>query len=114
MRIFTSILCITLFLLSGCVSEEEIKLRNEKSNKNAQATLDKGGTYIGKLKDGRSITRYALKREFEHVHFVYVVEDSSSITANSTHKEGKHTRDDVHVFINGLEYKPVLEQANED
>jgi starvation-inducible outer membrane lipoprotein len=48
MRIFTSILCVALFLFSGCtMSEEAIKSRNEISNKNAQATLDRDGLYIG-------------------------------------------------------------------
>jgi hypothetical protein len=75
----------------------EIKQKNE-------ATFSSGGELVGKLPDGRFISRYEIESATSHNHWVYVISDNSSVSVNYPIRVGKLTHNEAMVIINGKEY----------
>lgn len=66
------------------------------------------GDTVGTLPDGRKVIRYPIDMGTAHSHWIYVVDNT--ITVNRTESHGKTTSNHVDVIINGVTYKPELEQ----
>lgn len=64
--------------------------------------LASGGTVVGKLPDGRTVTKFHIVNSgtgSEVNHYIYVVEDSSSVTTNREVPVGKSSYNAVDATI---------------
>ncbi|RTK95554.1 MAG: hypothetical protein EKK64_06945 [Neisseriaceae bacterium] len=93
-----------LFLLFGCEG------RNDPSViKQNEETLSGEGEYVGILPDGRKVSRYPIETGYRN-HFLYLVEDSDTVTINRSVSSGKTTVNIVEVIIDGKKFKTVPEE----
>lgn len=98
------ILCLTLCSLLGCTAHNDPTVM--ATNK---TTLAGSGEYVGTLPDGRKIVRYQLEMGSNiHNHWIYVTD--GSITINRTETHGKSSSNHVDVIIDGVKYRPVVEE----
>jgi hypothetical protein len=99
MKNYLALLFLPIILfVSGCAPTPEEQKQIDAFN----ASQLKAGTHIGTLPDGRPITCYELKYQY-NIHYVYVVPATTTITSNQP--SGK-TRRTV-VTIDGIDYAPV-------
>jgi uncharacterized protein YceK len=90
-------------LLSGCgPSRTEVPGINERD-------LARPGERVGTLPDGREVKRWEVySPSGNYVHYIYVVENATSISTNRLESQGKTqvNKTDV-VIVNGKEYVPA-------
>lgn len=94
-------LLLVLFTI-GCMCAAEVKEHNKEQFEN-------GGTVAGQLPDGRDIKRYTLyfvSSGNMQVHYIYVVDGTTTISKNHTIPK-KPTQ--VEVFIDGVLQVPAEE-----
>jgi hypothetical protein len=78
-----AILCMLLLALAGCSSTP---------------VLNTNGKVAGTLPDGRTITRFEVFDNY-HTHYIYVVENATSLTTNRSSQTGKTTTNSVESVI---------------
>lgn len=101
---FCFVIAISLFAISGCTVHNDPAIMS--SNK---SVLAGNGEEVGTLPDGRKLVRYRLAMGSNiHDHWVYVV--GNTITINRTESHGKTSSNHVDVIIDGVNYKPVVEE----
>ena len=96
-----NILILILFL-TGCTSSNDPSV----IQKNA-ITLSSEGELVGKLKDGREVRRFVINNGDtigSHNHWLYLVDDSDTVTVNHTVSSGKTSHLKVEVIVEGKKY----------
>lgn len=61
---------------------------------------------VGTLSNGKTLKCVKIDRESSSAHYAYFVEDT--VTVNYSVQQGKSTRNETIVLINGVEYQPVI------
>lgn len=91
-------LIILSILFSGCTNQNspEVVSNNKYNLQN--------GFVIGQLADGRTVTQYYIDRGSDYPHYLYLIENSSTITVNRIARTGKVSNNQV-IVIDGAEYK---------
>ena len=93
-----------LFLLTiGCVTKpnDPVVVAYNKQ------VLSSTGDTVGTLPDGRNVIRYELSRGSNPSHWIYVVDDTTTITTNRTVQQGKTSYQAVEaVIVDGARYVP--------
>lgn len=97
------VLCLILCSLFGCTAHNDPTVM--AINK---TTLAGSGEYVGTLPDGRKIVRYQIDMGDTHDHWIYVTDGSIAINRTETH--GKSSSNHVDVIIDGVKYRPVVEE----
>ena len=94
---------VGLFTISGCTPHNDPAIMS--SNK---SVLAGNGEEVGVLPDGRKLVRYRLSMGSNiRYHWVYIVDNT--ITINRTESHCKTSSNHVDVIIDGVTYKPVVE-----
>lgn len=93
---------ICLLLLAGCDNDTpEINAKRQKE-------FNSGGYVVGTLNDGRKVTRYEIvNANPQHNHWIYVVDQTASVSHSFEVREGKTTRNETIVVVDGVEYVPA-------
>lgn len=97
--VYLLLICSALFFCS-CRSEKNIINKNQKE-------LMSGGEFIGTLPDGRMVHRYEIETGPNmHNHFLYVIDNTQTISENQEEDEGEHSVNETTVIIGGKKYTP--------
>jgi hypothetical protein len=83
MKIKTILIVVCMMLLIGC---------------SGTPVLNTNGENAGVLPDGRKVTQFEVSDGFR-IHYIYVVENSTSVTTNRTVQTGKTTMNRVESVI---------------
>lgn len=98
-------ICLLVLFLVGCVGPRDPSVVSQN-----KTTLSAAGEYVGTLPDGRKIVRYEIEMGSNiHNHWVYIVDDSESISVNRVDQHGKNARPTTDVIIDGKRYRKVEE-----
>lgn len=91
---------ICLLLLAGCEND------TPKIVEKRQKEFKSGGYVVGTLNDGRKVTRYEIEN-FSRNHWIYVVDSTASVSTNFEFSEGKTTKNETVVVVDGVQYVPA-------
>lgn len=97
------VLIVSALLFTGCGSTDYAKI--EAQNKEHLATE---GYLVGKLPDGRTVTRYKVETGSNPDHWIYVTNNTITINRSIEHSDGENstTYHYVEVMIDGVPYVP--------
>lgn len=105
-----SLLALLLaFALTSCSTPEEAQATTEFNMKNPDT--------VGTLPDGRVVKHFVRERSnTSHDHHIYFIENpdgkSNTISTNYSVSEGKTTRNETVVLIDGVKYVPLEKHEN--
>ena len=106
----TLLLFAVAAFLSSCGEKENDPVLKERTQSNIQ-----NAEIVGTLPDGRVVKVFQRVRGgIKYSHYVYFIENgdgkSSTISTNSSVQNGKTTRNETTVLIDGTKYVPLENQ----
>lgn len=89
--------CALVFVMFGCTHYESpsVVMANRKN-------LAGPGLPVGVLPDGRSVVRYCIDMGSANDHWIYVVDDTATVSQNHEAPHGKSSYNAVQVVIDGV------------
>lgn len=93
------LLCLTALMLSSCSDEN-----SPESPRETEMSFGRP-TKVGVLPDGRTVSVVIRERGNNHDHYIYFVDNTISVNTNV--QQGKTTRNQATVLIDGIKYVPA-------
>jgi hypothetical protein len=113
MKRIACILIGVVFILSGC--DDRVKPDSPEVLKKNEYNLSKQGVYVGTLPNGEFVYRYEIDMGGYPNHpnqFMYYISDVQPVTVNYNVPNGKFTRNETIVIIDGVKYTPIQNETN--
>ena len=101
--------CALVFVMFGCTHYESPSVVREN-----RENLAGPGFSVGVLPDGRSVVRYRIDMGSANDHWIYVVDDTATVSQNHEAQSGKTSYNAVQVVIDGQKFvlSPVVEKQD--